>query len=349
MPIKRRTITSALLGLAAAPAGHAAAPRRSINVLATTDPAAALAFNADFEQRHPGWRVDFQSLGSVELVQRYLAEGEAWADLLWSSAMDLQIKLVNDGHAARYDSPHLPHLPRWAVWKQEAYGSSSEPVALVYHRQLLGPAALPASRGALAALLRADLPRLRGRVATYDIERAGLGYLMLAQDARVAPNFWDLVEALGGCQPSLHADTLSMLQAVAAGRVLLAYNVLGSYAEAFARRQPEIGIVYLQDYTLVASRVAFISRRAPNPQGARLWLDHLLSAPGQRLLAQAGGLHGVRLDAAANQPGSAGALGLQLGAAARPIALGPGLLAHLDQSKRQAFVKRWRVAMRLPR
>jgi hypothetical protein len=28
----------------------------------------------------------------------------------------------------------------------------------------------------------------------------------------------------------------------------------------------------------------------------------------------------------------------------RPIALGPGLLAHLDRSRQQAFLRRWREA-----
>lgn len=91
--------------------------------------------------------------------------------------------------------------------------------------------------------------------------------------------------------------------------------------------------------TLVLSRVAFIARNAPNPQGARLWLDHLLSPQGQRLLADGGGLFSVRTDSA--RPRSALAVGQQLGAAARPIALGPALLAHLDRSKHAALLKRW--------
>jgi iron(III) transport system substrate-binding protein len=48
----------------------------------------------------------------------------------------------------------------------------------------------------------------------------------------------------------------------------------------------------------------------------------------------------VRTDSA--RPRSALAVGQQLGAAARPIALGPALLAHLDRSKHAALLKRWR-------
>jgi iron(III) transport system substrate-binding protein len=67
-----------------------------------------------------------------------------------------------------------------------------------------------------------------------------------------------------------------------------------------------------------------------------------LSAEGQRVLADACRLYPVREDAATGRSGAA--LRERLGAAARPIALGPGLLAHLDTSRREAFLRRWRQA-----
>jgi iron(III) transport system substrate-binding protein len=347
MPMNRRAIGTALLGLAAQPLAPAAAAVRRVQVFATTDRGAVQSLIDDFERRHPDHAVDYRQLGSVELYERFLAATGPAPDVLWSSAMDLQIKLVNDGHAQRYESPHAPQLPRWAVWKHEAYGTTSEPVGLVYHRQLLAPHEVARTHAALAAQLRTEVARFRGRVATYDVERAGLGFLTLAHDVMATPNFWELVRSFGQCQASLHADTQSMLDSVAAGRSLLAYNVLGTYAEAFAQRHPEVGVVYLSDYTLVVSRVAFIARNAPNPQGARLWLDHLLSTGGQQLLADAGGLYGVRTDA--SQARSAHALGQRLAAAARPIVLGPGLLAHLDRSKHDALLRRWRREFGQPR
>ena len=55
---------------------------------------------------------------------------------------------------------------------------------------------MPRTHAALAALLRAEPARFRQRVATYDIERSGLGYLLAAHDARVTQGAWDLVQAL---------------------------------------------------------------------------------------------------------------------------------------------------------
>ncbi len=54
------------------------------------------------------------------------------------------------------------------------------------------------------------------------------------------------------------------------------------------------------------------------------------------------GLYPVRTDLDGARTGSQ--LQRQLGAAARPIALGPGLMAPLDQSRRAAFLKRWHGA-----
>lgn len=316
-----------------------AASSRIVRVFSTTDQPVVQPLLDDFERRHPALRVEYLHMGSAELAQRFASSGHG-ADALWSSAMDLQIKAVNDGLAARYESPHAGQLPRWAVWKHEAYATTYEPAGLAYHRGLWADASVPRTHAELAELLVAQAPRLRQRVATYDVERSGLGYLLATQDGMASRRTWELVQGLAACQASLHAETHSMLESVASGNALLAYNVLGTYAEAYARTRPEIAIVYPADYTLVASRVACIARHAPNPEGARRWLDHLLSPEGQRILADACRLYPVREDASTGRSG--GALRERLGVAARPIALGPGLLAHLDASRREAFLRRWR-------
>jgi iron(III) transport system substrate-binding protein len=355
MQFNRRVVGAGLLGLAAtavgspAVAGVVAGASSSglVRVLAATDRHVVQPLIDDFERRHPGLRVDYVDAGSLALYEQFVRQRKdapERPDVLFSSAMDLQIKLVNDGYAQRHESPHAHQLPKWAVWKHEAYGITQEPVGIAVNHRLFAGTEVPRTRAALAALLLSDMPRWRGRVATYDIARAGLGFLVAAQDAMATPRFWDVARALGRCDASLHEDTQSMLERMAAGEALLAYNVLGSYAEAFARKRPEIAVSYFDDYTLVVSRVAFIARTAPNPPGARLWLDYMLSAPGQQLLAASGGLYGVRADS--GQPRSAAALESRLGRALRPIALGPGLLAHLDRSRREAFLKRWNQAVR---
>lgn len=347
MAIRRRDLAAAIATLAAPAARHAAATeRRPVRIFATTDRPLVQSLIDDFERRHPTLRVDYHELGSAALFERVQATrgpGSDGPDVVWSSAMDLQIKLVNDGHAARHVSMHAPSLPRWAVWKHEAYGTGPEPVGMVVRDELAPAAGLPRTHAALARFLIAQGTRLRGRVATYDIARAGLGYLLAAQDLIANPRHWELVQALGQAAASQHGDTRGMLEQLADGRALLAYNVLGSYAEPFVRRHPGLRVVYFEDYTLVTTRVAFLAREAPNAAGGRLWLDHLLSVPGQQALARDGGLPPIRRDVA--PPAGTTPSGPPPGVPLRPITLGPGLLAHLDQSRRAAILRRWAAAM----
>ena len=60
-----------------------------------------------------------------------------------------------------------------------------------------------------------------------------------------------------------------IIDGVAEGRYLLAYNMLGSYALARAAVDPRIGVVAPDDYTLILARAALIPRWAENPAPAR--------------------------------------------------------------------------------
>lgn len=325
-----------------------AAARRegSVAVEATTDLAAARPLVEDFEALHPGVRVAYREFDSVTLNQRLrdaAARGAAMADIAWSSAMDLQVKAVNDGLAQPHHSPEAAALPRWAVWRDEAYGTTFEPIGVAYHRRLIADEDVPRSHADVARLLRGRSERFAGRVATYDLAGAGVGFLVATQDARASPLFWDIARALGRHGVRLHTSTGAMLDAIAAGETALAYNVLGSYAAARARSDPSIGFAVLRDYTLVVSRIALIPRRAAHPQAARLWLDHLLSRRGQALLAGRAGLPSLRADVAGDD--TAAAVARRLGASLRPIAIGTSLLAYLDRSKRGDFLEAWKQAV----
>ncbi|MDN0077544.1 hypothetical protein QU481_22240 [Crenobacter sp. SG2303] len=76
-------------------------------------------------------RIDYLDLNSAGLNCQLREEVDAdhpLADVAWSSAMDRQVKLVNDGYAQRYASPVQRGLPDWAKWRDETYGTTFEPV-----------------------------------------------------------------------------------------------------------------------------------------------------------------------------------------------------------------------------
>ncbi len=335
-----RIALSAVFALCAAPAMAA-----TVVIYSATDLQVVEPLIADFEKLHPEVKVDYREMTSTELYARFLKEAgtESRADIVWSSAMDLQMKLVNDGHAQPYESAQTEALPRWAVWKGEAFGSTYEPVGFVYNRRLLAPDSVPQTHAELLRLLTEHPERFRGRVTTYDPHRSGLGYLLHSQDLEANPVlFWNLVRTLGAVGLDTEPTTAAMIDRIVSGRAVLGYNVLSSYALSRAAADGRIGIVLPRDYTLVMSRIAFISRYAPHPDAARIWLDYLLSKRGQALLNRIG-LLSVRSDVAGE--GSSAELRKRLGKAFRPIVLGTGLLTYLDQMKRQLFLDRWDGAL----
>ncbi len=51
-------------------------------------------------------------------------------DLIMSSAMDLQMKLVNDGFAKPIDILEEVDVPAWSHWQDKLFGFSLEPIGL---------------------------------------------------------------------------------------------------------------------------------------------------------------------------------------------------------------------------
>src|SRR5229473_300425 len=184
----------------AAPIVSAAEKEGKVVIYSTTDSVAAAPLLKDFGALHPKITVEYNDMNSTEVYNRFVSEvaaGGGSADLLWSSAMDLQIKLANDGSAQEYKSPEASGLPGWALWKNEAFGTTYEPIIFVYNKRLLKPEEVPQSHTELAKALAEHPDRWKGKVTAYDPERSGIGFLLITQDARLDPNFAATSRAYG--------------------------------------------------------------------------------------------------------------------------------------------------------
>lgn len=337
---------------AAYPAGYqaiveAAKKEGKVLVYTPTDATAGRPLVREFEAMYPGVKVEYSDMNTTELFNRFISEsaaGAASADVVWSSAMDQQIKLVTDGYAQPYDSPEAKALPDWAVYKKQAYGTTFEPVGLVYNKRLLKESEVPGTRADFAALLKSDDKRFQGKVTSFDIEKSGSGFLFLSNDLRITPNTWDLVKALAASGVKLQSSSGTMMERISSGENIIGYNMFLSYAHARAKKDPSIGYAYLKDYTLVFSRVAFISKTAKNPNAAKLWLDYLLSKKGQTTLSTASELYSIRADVDGET--TMAALTRQLGSNLKPITIDDQLLTYLDQARRVEFLKQWQQSVK---
>jgi len=237
-------------------------------IYSSTDLSAAAPLVAEFEAMYPSISVEYDEMNTPEVYGRFIAEtlaGTGSADVTWSSAMDLQMKLANDRFSETYRSPEARNLPAWAVWRDEAYGTTFEPVVFVYNKRLLAQDEIPQTHSDLLRLLETRPDKFNGNITTYDIEKSGVGFLFLSQDSVAMPAFWTLLKAIGASGVELEANTAPMIERIASGKDLIGYNLLGSYAMARARRDPALGIVLPRDYTLVLSRVILIAKKARHP------------------------------------------------------------------------------------
>lgn len=306
-----------------------------VSILSTTDTVVFAPVIAAFQLRNPRVGVHY-TVSSTQQVYQAIAEDGARFDLVVSSAMDLQMKLANDGLARPRDSPEIAWLPDWAVWREHLFAFSQEPVVVLLRRDAFGDRALPQDRSDLIEAMR-DAPALfEGRIGTYDPERSGAGYLFATQDARQSDSFWRLAEVMGSLSPQFYASTAAMVDDLESGDLFAAYNVLGSYVSGGLSIGEAGAVVEMRDFTHVLLRTALIPALAEQPDLGGRFLDFLLSEAGQVTLDREAGLPRINGEALANNPHQ------------RPIRLDTGLLVFIDPLMRDRFLREWTAAVTRP-
>jgi ABC-type Fe3+ transport system substrate-binding protein len=320
---------------------HAASgPAATLSINGTADIAAIGPVIEAFQQEHPDVEIRYRLYETASLYLDALADSnnKPSADLLISSAMDLQVKLANDGYAQQA-SVGTQGLPNWAIWRNEIFAFTLEPAVIVYNKDILQPADVPRSHRDLIRLLERSPEQFRGRLATYDIAVSGVGYLIATTESMLSANFWRLTHALGVVETKLFCCSQDMLDSLVRGETILAYDVLGSYALKQLELHPNIGIILPEDYVVAVSRTMVIPRAAQHPGLAQQFVDYALSEDGQAVVARAFGLSISGLDSHREQMKE------------RYVAEKPGLLSfpalglpsltYLDAIKRRQFVRTW--------
>lgn len=329
------------------PALNGDAGARTLTVYSSLDMPIARPMIAGFQKANPEIAVRYEELLTSDIYDRIVAEtdaGKRTADFAFSSAMDLQIKLANDGYAQQSDLAMSARWPRWANWRNTAYALTFEPAVFVYHRPSFRDAPPPATRGQFVDYLKAQGDKAFGRIATYDIERSGVGFMFLSRDQEQFPDIWSVVRAMGGAGVKLYSTSSAILERIADGRFVLGYNILGSYAADWAAHNPDVGIVLPKDYTIVMSRIGLVPKAANAPDLGRKYLYYFMSGEGQSIMARELQIAAVNPDVSGDN--TANSMQASMGAQLRPVPVTPGLMVYLDQVKRTRLIKRWNEALR---
>ena len=338
--------------LAQVPAGYPAGYQQLVDgakkeaklvIYGATDSKAAQPLIKDFNTLYPGITVEYNDMNSTEVYNRFFSENAAGgdtADVLWSSAMDLQMKLAAGGYAMPYKSVEAANIPGWAVWKDTAWGTTFEPAAFVYNKRLLKPEEVPQTHADFVRIIQQ--PKFQDKVTTYDIEKSGVGFMFMTQDARAFPQYKQLEQAFGASRVRVQSSTGTMLERISSGENLIGYNVIGSYALVRAKTDPSLGVVLPKDYTLIVSRVQFINKLSKHPNAAKLWIDYMLSQRGQTVIANASKLYAIRADVS-GETTSTDLIKMVGEKNIKPLPVSPAVGEYLDPALRLAFLKEWKA------
>lgn len=333
------------LGLCFASASIAASKNdaNQLEIYSATDLRAIKPLLDDYRARHPDIQVNYHEFNTLQLYQAIKAlPRDKQPDVVISSSMDLQVRLVNDGYAQPIKDSALDTLPDWAKWRNEAVGFTYEPIVFVYNKQAFKGKAIPRTHESLALSMRSNDAFYTHKVGSYDVRRSALGYLIATQDEVASSISGRLQESLGRTITQVYCCTSQILDDIASNKLVLGYNMLGSYSLARAKRDPRIGVVIPEDYTLVVSRVAYISKAAKHVENARSFVHYLISKQGQQVMADKSELIALYpgLDPLSDRLPS-----IKQTINFHPIPLGPALMVYLDQSKKKRFIRSWENAL----
>lgn len=299
----------------------------TLRVISSTDTALFAPIIETFVRQNPTIAVEYLVTSTAELDRHVRSRPSAY-DVVVSSAMDLQLKLANDGLARELS---ITDLPDWARWRNSLFAFTTEPATIAINKSAFADQGIPQSRQDLISALRANPEAFQGRVGTYDVRLSAAGYLFATQDARASETYWRLMEVMGSLDAKLYCCSSAMINDLIAGEIDMAYNVLGSYAQARLPEAEDLHIILPSDFPTTMMRSALVPTDAPSPEGAENFVRHLISLQTTTASGFISPLPPLDLsDAAGNRSN---------------IALEPALMTYLDAIKRRSFLKEWESAV----
>jgi iron(III) transport system substrate-binding protein len=314
-------------------------------IYTSTDQSQGASLVEAFKAAYPGIAVEWNDMGTTSVFNRIISEAAAkqvGGDVAWSSAVDLQLSIAERQLAQVYVSPEAGKLPAWVKFKDMVYGTTLEPAAVLYNKRLLPAEMIPKTHADLTRILRENKAKLDGKVCTYDPEKSGTGYMFASHNMVHVPNFWEMATAFGAAKGKVYGGSGTMREKITSGEHVLGFDVIGSYANDWAKADANLGVAYLADYVPAFSRAMLICKGAPHPNAAMVFTDFVLSPAGQSAM-NAAGLGSIRTDV----PNTVNpeTLDKTVGGKLSPIALDDKLLAELDPKKRAEFFRGWKKAM----
>jgi iron(III) transport system substrate-binding protein len=256
-----------------------------------------------FNARYPNIRVETLDLPNTrDVFERYLAENATnsrTGDLLATVDPAGWIELHRRGEVMNYKSPEDAAWPEWAKPLSGIYTISSDPLVFIYNKALVPDAQAPRTFEQFVERATANQRSWRGKITSYGVHNSGLGYSGNFAFARHhGDRAWEFYRQLAELQPRWERSGGPMTEKVTSGEYVMGWFV--SAITFWPRlndpaRARILGWNFIHDGQPVVLRGIGIPKAAPHANAAKLMLDYVISAEGQRAFGR-GGLTPARPD-----------------------------------------------------
>lgn len=238
-----------------------------------------------FEKAYPGIDVESIEMGPSETFSRYEAEvgtGVESADLIVANSIPDWVRAVDGGLLEDYDSPEKANLPDWSWPEPGLFTFSADPMVTIYNKLTVPEELQTSSMEEYFKNIVAHPEVFEGKVGTYDGRYAfggSIGYAFVKYHGDAA---WDWFSSAGPLtRPGGGAG--GMIERTLTGELASSFFVSGP--SVFSKLDDGLGQVlgwtFPSDGTPVFLRGMGITAKAPHSAAAKVFLDFVLSEPGQ--------------------------------------------------------------------
>ena len=240
-----------------------------------------------FEEAYPEIELRSLPLSDDEMFQRYdteTASGTDTADVLMNSDPVAWLSFVEAGNLADYEDPNTPNLPDYAVLQPGLYAMSLDPVVALFNKTIIPEDKQPTSMAELAEMA----PQLDGKIATTDISVPTQFAASTAFIQKYGAEGWKHLETLGR-HSEVEASNGPLATKLAQGQYAVDFFVSGAVRAFIVDDVAKVvNYRYLSDGTPLTPRGVGVTKEAPHPNAARVFVNWLLSVEGQAAACQGG-------------------------------------------------------------
>lgn len=247
---------------------------------------------AAFSAAYPDIKVENLEMGPAEVFSRYRAEvgtGIGSADFLVAGSIVDWIHASDDGLLADYQSPEKANVPEWSYPLDGVYTFSADPMVIIYNSMLVPEEQRATGMQDYFAKVKEFPATFDGKIGTYDGRYAFGESINYAVVRKHGDEAWAWFEAVGpSVKPGGGAG--GMIEKTLTGELTSAYFVSGP--SLFPKLKDGVEQIidweFPADGTPIFLRGMGITAKSARPAAAQVFLDFLLSEPGQVAIAEGG-------------------------------------------------------------